>query len=182
MALTPTTFRCVPIVLLALLAGCAVQVHKPATPPATGDASWRVKQDADTAHYTLAMGDVATGANVLPAAPPIYPADQLAACPPPVEVEALVIVGGDGKVGEVRVADESRAAANRRSFIAAVRAAVIQWTFAPLKIDHWAADAEGNSHVVDSETKPFSLGYVFRFACHAGKGQVSSNASAGGHT
>jgi len=27
---------------------------------------------------------------------------------------------------------------------------------------------------VDSETKPFSLAYVFRFECHAGKSSVSA--------
>jgi hypothetical protein len=77
-------------------------------------------------------------------------------------------------VAVVRVADESRAEARRRAFIAAVRTSARQWQCNPLTINRWAADADGNSHVVDSETKPFSLDYVFRFECHAGKGMVSS--------
>lgn len=57
------------------------------------------------------------------------------------------------------------------------RVAALQWRFSPLQISHWAADADGNSQVVDSETKPFSQAYVFRFACHAGKAMVSSAAA-----
>jgi len=85
-----------------------------------------------------------------------------------------LIVGVNGMVGEVRITDEARADASRRAFIAAVRTAALQWRFNPLMINRWAADADGNSHVVDSETKPFSLDYVFRFECHAGKGRVST--------
>jgi len=55
-----------------------------------------------------------------------------------------------------------------------VRAAVMQWQFAPLRIAHWAADADGNTHEVDSTSKPFSLLYAFRFECHAGKATVTS--------
>jgi len=80
-------------------------------------------------------------------------------------------------VSEVRVAGEAQADANRRAFIDAVRAAAAQWQFNPLQINRWAADADGNSHVVDSETKPFSLAYVFRFACHAGQSTVSAAAA-----
>jgi hypothetical protein len=140
-----------------------------------------MKMPAGTTRYKLAIGDVATGANVFQRVTPIYPAGQLAACPVPREVEALLIVDQAGKVSEVRVAGEAQADANRRSFIAAVRAAAMQWRFNPLQVQHWAADADGNSQVVDSETKPFSWTYVFRFECHAGKAAVSSGTVVGSH-
>lgn len=169
--------RCVrklsPILLGTVLAGCAAtQRHAP--PPPTGDASWRMVVPAGTARYQLAMGEVSSGATPLQRVTPIYPDGQLATCPPAQEVQAQLIVDQAGKVGEVRVVDEAQADANRRQLIAAVRVAALQWQFSPLQINHWTADADGSSHVVDSETKPFSLSYVFRFECHAGKSIVSA--------
>ncbi|MEP6899470.1 MAG: hypothetical protein ABI870_13155 [Rhodanobacter sp.] len=162
----------------ALIAGCATSPHMSMAPSATGDASWRMKESPGTKHYELAMGDVASGANVIERVTPVYPTDQLASCPPPREVEALLIVDKAGKVGEVRVTDEAQADMQRRAFMTAVRAAALQWTFNPLEVEHWAADADGNSHVVDSRTQPFSLTYVFRFECHAGKPSVSADETA----
>ncbi|HEY0197451.1 MAG TPA: hypothetical protein VGC19_02775 [Rhodanobacter sp.] len=150
-------------------------------PPATGDTSWRVAEPPGTTHYQLAMGEVASGATPFQRVTPVYPVDQLAACPPPLEVEALLIVDKAGKVTEVRIADEAQANANRQAFIAAVRVAALQWHFNPLEVDHWAADANGDSHVVDSETKPFSLTYVFRFECHAGKAAVTNGTAVTPH-
>lgn len=160
-------------VLLLLLAGCAMPRHAP-PPPAIGDASWRATVPPGTVRYQLALGEVSSGGTPFQRVAPVYPPDLLASCPPPQEVPAQLIVGVNGMVGEVRITDEAQADADRRAFIAAVRTAALQWQFNPLTIDRWAADADGNSHVVDSETKPFSLDYVFRFECHAGKGRVSS--------
>jgi hypothetical protein len=75
------------------------------------------------------------------------------------------------------VSGEQQADASRHAFIDAVRAAALQWQFQPLSISRWAADADGNSHVVDSGTRPFSLTYVFRFECHAGQSSVSAAAA-----
>ncbi len=163
---------------LLLLAACATtQPTHPSAPSATGEASWREASAPGMVRYQLALGEVSSGATPFQRVAPIYPVDQLATCPPPQEVQALLVVDQAGKVSEVRVADEAQADADRRQFNAAVRVAVLQWQFSPLQINHWAADADGNSHVVDSETKPFSLSYVFRFECHAGKSVVSSSAA-----
>ena len=163
---------------LLLLAACATtQNAKPSASPATGETSWREASTPDMAHYLLALGEVSSGATPIQRVTPVYPVDQLATCPPPQEVQALLVVDPAGKVSEVRVVNEAQADADRRQFITAARAAALQWQFSPLQINHWAADANGNSHVVDSETKPFSLGYVFRFACHDGKSAISSSAA-----
>lgn len=159
-----------------LLAGCATP-RQLAPPLAQGAASWRLVVPKDTVRYQLAMGEVSSGGTPMRRVAPIYPAAQLAVCPMPQEVSAVLIVDQAGKVSEVRVVDETKAHVDRRQFIAAVRVAARQWQFNPLQISHWAADAEGNSHVVDSETKPFSLDYVFRFECHDGKSVVSTSAA-----
>ena len=164
--------RVLPFALLGALAGCVPPSRTPPPPP-TGDASWHMVAPAGTVRYQLAMGEVSSGATPFQRVTPTYPDDQLAACPPPQDVEAQLIVDQTGRVDEVRITGEAQADAGRRRFIASTRAAALQWQFTPLTIDRWAADADGNSHVVDSETKPFSLDYVFRFECHAGRARVS---------
>lgn len=159
--------------LLALgVAGCATV----AKPPNEGSTSYHMVDDGQMARYQLAMGDVATGGKPLQFVLPAYPTAQLAACPPVVDVQAQVIVDTQGKASEVRrhaVAGNTAAPVSPQ-FFDAVRAAVMQWQFAPLQIDHWAADADGNTHEVDNTIKPFSLLYAFRFECHAGKATVTS--------
>lgn len=161
--------------LLLTLVGCATPPPLPSSSSsATGEASWRAVLPPDTTRYQLALGEVSSGGTPFRRVAPAYPPNLLASCPPPQEVPARLIVGANGTVGEVRVTGEAQADASRRAFIAAVRVAALQWQFNPLQVNRWAADADGNSHVVDRETKPFSLDYVFRFECHAGKGMVSS--------
>jgi len=162
--------------LLLTLVGCATTQRIPPPPP-MGDATWHMVAPPGTTRYQLALGEVSSGGMPLQRVAPVYPRDLLASCPPPEEVPALLIVGASGVVGEVRVTDDAQADASRHAFIEAVRVAALQWQFSPLQIDRWAADADGNSHVVDSETRPFSLAYVFRFECHAGKPTVSSAAA-----
>jgi hypothetical protein len=163
--------------LLLALAGCAAAPVLPPPPSATGEASRRAVVPPGTTRYRLALGEVSSGGTPFRRVTPAYPPNLLASCPPPQDVPALLVVDGKGMVSEVRVAGEAHADAGRRALIAAVRAAAAQWQFNPLQIDRWAADADGNSHVVDSEAKPFSVAYVFRFACHAGQPTVSAAAA-----
>ncbi|MEO5831046.1 MAG: hypothetical protein ABIQ36_10825 [Rhodanobacter sp.] len=166
---------CAGLALLQVLGGCAITPSEP--PPATGDASWRMEVPPATVRYQLALGEVSSGATPFQRVSPVYPPGPLASCPPPQEVPALLVIDDKGAVGEVRVAGEVQADPVRRAFINAVRAAALQWQFNPLQINRWAADADGNSHVVDSQTRPFSLTYIFRFECHAGKSTVSAAAA-----
>lgn len=165
--------------LLLVLGGCTTAPSVPAAPPPTGDTSWRMVVPPGTARYQLAMGEVSSGATPLQRVPPVYPAAVLAHCPPPQEIAALLVVGMRGEVEDVRVATEGQADADQRAFIAAVRDAALQWQFNPLIINRWAADAEGNTHVAGTDTRPFSLTYLFRFACHGGRSNVSSEQASG---
>jgi hypothetical protein len=161
------------IVLLAvaaLLAGCARDALKPSTEPGVGSASYRTVTDSGLARYSLSMGQVAMGATLEAHDPPTYPGAMLSTCPARVELPARVIVGVQGDVDEVRL-DPPPA---QRPFADAVRQAVRAWHYIPLTITRWAADADGNSHPVDSESKPFSLDYVFTFRCEHGRTSVSS--------
>ncbi|MEO7066092.1 MAG: hypothetical protein ABI114_04235 [Rhodanobacter sp.] len=162
---------CGVLALGVVLAGCAPPLHSPRLEP-TGSASWRAVVPAGTERYTLVAGDASSGATPIHRVTPVYPPSLLAACPAPLQVQALLIVNEAGNVGEVRVAHEASAAPDRRQFIDAVRVAARQWQFLPLRITHWATDASGNTHLVDTQSKPFSLTYAFRFECHAGKVSV----------
>jgi hypothetical protein len=164
-------------VLLALgMAGCATVAKSPAKATNEGSTSYHMVDDGQMAHYQLALGDIAIGGKPIRRVLPVYPPALLAACPPVVDVQAQVIVGATGMASDVRhdPAAGDPAAPVPPQFFDAVRTAVMQWQFAPLQISHWAADADGNTHQVDSETKPFSLVYAFRFECRAGKATVSS--------
>ncbi len=169
--------------LALLLAGCAQAPSRPPPPSSTGNASWRAVIPEGTTRYQLAMGEVSSGAAPDHRVNPVYPPELLARCPPPVEIRALLIVNAAGKVDDVRMEDAAAADADRQRFAAAVKTAAMQWSFLPLKVERWAADAQGESHVVDSEPRPFSLAYDFRFECHAGAAHVTTAdaPSAAGH-
>ncbi len=158
------------------MAGCATLVKPLVKAPNGGSTSYQLVDDGQMAHYQLALGDVATGGEPIQRVLPVYPATQLAACLPVVVVQVQVIVGKTGRASEVRhypVAGDP-AAPIPPPFLDAVRAAVMQWRFAPLQISRWAADADGNTHAVGSDTRPFSQVYAFRFECHVGRATVSS--------
>lgn len=158
------------------VAGCATVAAPPAKAPNEGSASYHLVDDGRMVRYPLAMGETAVGGRPLTRVLPTYPPELLAACAPVVDVQVLVIVDAAGKASEVRRHPTAGAPATPAPppFLDAVRAAVMQWRFAPLQINHWAADADGNAHEVDGAAKPFSLIYAFRFACRAGRATVSS--------
>ncbi|WP_266180239.1 hypothetical protein [Dyella humicola] len=164
-----------------MLAGCATTPSPaPAQPSPQGDTSYRAVAKESMRHYQLAMGEISTGAIPSARSAPIYPPELLSSGLPPVEIEAQLIVNAEGKVSEVRIADEVQVDPQRRPFADAVRKAAMQWTFEPLLISRWAADANGNEHKVDSEARPFSAAYVFRFAWKDGKPVTDVNAAADG--
>ncbi|WP_198670274.1 hypothetical protein [Dyella sp. C9] len=158
------------LLLPVLLAACASNPSAAPTSPRTGaDTSYHAADQGDVAHYELALGQVSSGAVAQDRPPPVYPPSLLDLRLPSREVSARLFVDTQGKVSEVRIEGEAQADAQQRLFDAAVRAAALQWTFAPLTVSQWAADANGNSHVVSSEARPFSVDLVFRFAWKDGR-------------
>jgi hypothetical protein len=162
--------RAITMLAAILLAGCAHTARKLSTEPGTGSAGYRIADDTGLAHYNLAMGQIAMGATLEAHQPPVYPDAMLGRCSPLVELPARVIVGTLGGVDEVRM----NPLPTQRPFADAVRQAVLGWRYTPLTITRWAADADGTSHPVDTEAKPFSLDYVFTFRCERGRTSVSS--------
>lgn len=176
-------FRMVSLGWLAGLAACgAIPPSSPGARP-QGDATWHAVVPPATARYELAMGEVSSGAAPDRRVTPVYPAVLLKRCPPPQDVRALLIVSAAGRVDDVRVDDEAAADADRRLYIDAVKAAARQWSFVPLRVERWAADADGESHVVDSQARPFSLAFDFHFECYGGAARVTTGdaPSAPGH-
>lgn len=163
------------VALLLALAGCAHQPYRSVPAPGDGHASWREVEAPDTTHYDLAIGQVASGGEAIDRSVPVYPPALLAACPPPIEVQAKLIVDSTGRVSEVRVTHPEPAPA-QQLFDDAVGEAALDWRFAPLQFDRFAADANGNSHAVERVVRPFSLDYVFRFSCRAGRPLVTGGA------
>jgi len=163
--------------LAGLLAACASQPAKLTQPSYRGESSYRALSEQGMAHYQLALGATSSGAVPIDHPPPVYPKALLARCPPRVRLRALLIVGIDGKVDEVRLQDPSNQAGIDPAFAAAVRAAARQWRFEPLRITRWAADADGDSHTVETVSKPFSLPYEFSFACRDGKPRTGTSAT-----
>lgn len=170
------TRRSIAAALIAAgLAGCAHQVTRSGAKPRNqGDASWHPVEQPDTVHYQLALGEVSSGGTAFERVTPVYPASQLASCPPAAEITAKLIVDTRGRVIEVRPSDAASATPPMEPYLDATRTAALRWQFNPLQINHWSADANGESHVVDSSTLPFSLDYTFRFTCHAGRAVVSA--------
>jgi hypothetical protein len=121
----------------------------------------------------LHLGETSSGGELLGHAMPVYPASMLKTCPALQEVEVLVSVDVAGTVSDVRGVAVDAFAPLWDTFYAAVRPAVLRWRFQPLRVGRWAADAEGNAHAVDDGVGPFKRIYLFRFACHAGRADVS---------
>lgn len=160
------------------LAGCvSTSASAPPKPMTEGDTSYHSVAKGDLKHYQLALGEVATGAAPQENPAPLYPSSLLDQRLPPHEVEARLIVDEAGKVTDVRITEEAQADAATHLFDEAVRAAAMQWVFAPLRVSQWAADANGNTHQVSSEERPFSKDYVFRFAWKDGKPVADASAS-----
>jgi hypothetical protein len=163
---------------VALISAMICACHNTKTQPAPtstpqGNTSWHLVDTPDAQHYQLTLNEVASGAGIISRVSPVYPADELAVCPPSVDVQAQVIVDESGHVSDVRVGDEAQADPHRHRYIDAVRIAARQWDFAPLEIDLWAHEPDGSQQLQSHKVKPFSLVYAFHFECHDGRTSTS---------
>lgn len=150
-------------VLTLCLAACAAT---PLRAPAA--------QDTGMVNVPLPLGETYSGGAAVYRVMPVYPPAMLASCPAQEDIEVVVRVDTTGKVGAVYGYAIDAFPPPWETFFAAVRPALMQWRFEPLRVGHWAADAEGNAHAVDGAARPFEAMYRFRFVCHAGATSVSA--------
>jgi len=156
-----------------LLTGCATQRTMSPAPAHQAESSYRVLPARHMVRYALPLGSTAIGATPIDHPAPVYPSAWLARCPPQVTLRALLIVDTRGMVSAVRMTPKPRIP---DAFVAAVRTAARQWRFEPLAISRWAADANGDTHPVETVIRPFSLPYAFSFTCHDGKAGTATSA------
>ena len=164
-----------PWLLAGLLAGCAPpRPVPPASPAPTTRVDYKAVADKHLKHYSIAPSQTFIAPDPRPDnPPPAYPPDLVKRDLPPLDVSALLIVDKRGRVREARIASEATDDAVRKRFDEAVRAATLQWRFAPFRIANWVTDANGDERRVGSTPKPFSQAYRFRFEVHDGKPRVS---------
>lgn len=159
-----TRLPLVGLLLLCLAACVAAPVRAPA---AKGVAMVSVP---------LPLGETYSGGEPLSRVAPVYPPTMVQTCPAQQDIDAVVYVNADGTVSDVIEAVIDMVVPPQETFFAAVRPALMQWRFEPLRVENWAADAAGNAHAVDGGARRFARRYSFRFSCHDGKTSVSGKA------
>lgn len=172
MATVPVRLRYLCCASALSLAGCAMHGVRTGT-STTPNGPPHAGQAVAMTHHTLPMGNISSGGNLLKRHLPVYPKSMLGSCPARFDVQVVMDVNRDGRVEHVVGEVVDATPPHWRDYFPPVHAAGMQWRFNPLRVTHWAADVDGNSHVVDSANKPFKRFYTFRFACHDGKPVVS---------
>lgn len=130
----PWRWRAAMLAASGVLAGCALQAHKPESREgyaADGAVSAEIIDRPDTARYQPVVGS--TYFNPLPIrenAKPVYPVALLEQRLPPVAVVARIIVDGTGAVERAEVIEST---SDEPAFRDAVLLAVRSWTFVPLR-------------------------------------------------
>lgn len=157
---------------LLVLAGCAMHAARTGA-SARPDGAGHTAKPVAMQHYTLPMGNISSGGTAIERPLPVYPKSMLVSCPARFDVHVRMDVNRDGRVEHIFGVVLDAAPPHWHVYFPPVQASAMQWRFNPLRVTHWAADVDGNSHVVDSAIKPFKRFYTFQFACHAGKPVVS---------
>lgn len=137
---------------------------------------------AGTISVPLPLGQTSNGGEPLNRVMPLYPPTMVKACPAQQEIDVVVYVDADGTVSDVIGAVIDMALPPWETFFAAVRPAVRQWRFEPLRVEHWAADAAGNTHAVDGKAHRFARRYTFDFTCKGGATHVAVRAEGRAYT
>lgn len=125
-------------------------------------------------HIALALGQTTVGGTPHAQPMPVYPVALLSLHLPPRTLEARLTVDAQGEVASVQVRSGDGADAMQGLFAEAVRQAALAWTFEPLRVQRWAADAAGDTHAVDDAAQPFMVDYVFSFAWQDGRPRVTA--------
>ena len=161
--------------VVSLLAGCHHASREPATQRPGSRVSYQPVADQSAGHYELTLNQGTTGADMVPDNPaPEYPAGMIEAARPPVVIDALLIVGRDGHVHEVRIAGDAAEGKNA-PFARAVAAATPKWCFTPFRITTWQDTPDGGSRRIAAKAEPFSQNYRFNFSIIDGTPAVTTN-------
>ena len=162
--------------LLALTtAACHHSTRRAAPPPVHSQVNYQAIPDQTAAHYQLNSSQGVIGADMVrDNVAPVYPPDMIKADRKDVDIGALLIVGRDGKVHEVRIAGRDAQGA-KAPFALAVAAATLQWRFTPLRITTWEDTPDGGSRRIAAKPEPFSQRYRFHFSIVDGKPAVTTS-------
>lgn len=162
-----------PWVVAITMTGC--QSVAPRAPISTLESKVSYQAVAEESRYRYRLrnsesviGPSMTRGNVAP----VYPPAMASAGQPPVVIDALLIVGADGEVHEVRI-PASSAKGRRSPFARSVAIATLEWRFTPLRIAVWKEQPGGGTRRVGTRSKPFSQRYRFHFRIVDGKPQVA---------
>jgi hypothetical protein len=161
---------------IALLCSCH-SAQRPLAPPPRTHVDYHAVADASLSHYQESMHTGVISPTDVPSnLAPVYPASLVAKRLPPVEIRALLIVGADGRVHEVRIVPMAEGQ-EHAAFVLAVVAATMSWRFEPLRITRWEDLPDGGMKRVADTPAPFSQTYLFRFEIKDGKPVVSTGAA-----
>lgn len=151
------------VVVGGLLSACGTRtVLKPNPQPATSYRQLQAPKGA--ARYTLKAGETAVQPIPQKTVAPVYPPSLVHPGAAPVTVVAQLVMDEGGRVEGVFPVSNTDQGPDRALFEAAVRQAVVQWTFTPLWIQQPRSD--GSYRLM---RKPFSLWYSFQFKVVDGK-------------
>jgi hypothetical protein len=159
-----------------VVSGCSQQV-KPENPE--GSSTYKAIAPNGAAQYELQDGQSFSRPNLQKRVDPVYPGELVNANLKPLDIVAQVIVSELGRVSEVRFANYLGDNTNRGKFEQSIREAVSKWEYSPLTFTTTQIDSNGQKVSV-TQTKPFSLWYMFHFEIKNGRpvsGVAESNDS-----
>jgi len=162
-----------------LLAACATTSQpKPAAPSLSGIARYEPVSRPDEARYQLQFGQTSNAPTATRWSDPAYPPALVALNLPTQVLLVKLVIDTTGHV--TRVLPEAGSPDTRgphaAAFMLAIRSAVQDWRFDPLRIVTWKGRGADRMRV-STRTLPYSLEYRFTFSIVDGKGTASSGRS-----
>ena len=162
-----------------LLAACATTVPlKHAAPSLSGIARYEPVSRPDEARYQLQSGQTSNTPAATRWSDPVYPPALVALNLPTQVLLVKLVIDGTGHVARVLPETESPDVHGPQTaaFLRAIRTAVQDWRFDPLRIVTWKGSGDDRV-LVSTRTLPYSLEYRFTFSIVDGKGTASSGRS-----
>ncbi len=162
-----------------LLTACATTVPpKAAAPSLSGIARYEPVSRPDEARYPLQSGQTSNAPTATRWSDPVYPPALVALNLPTQVLLVKLVIDTDGHVTRVLpdAGSEGNHGPHAAAFLQAIRTAVQDWRFDPLRIVTWTGSG-ADRVLVSTRTLPYSLEYRFTFSIVDGKGTASSGRS-----